>query len=103
MKHPDPLRMADEIGKDAADLIRLLEDATAVQYERSRRPGEADSEKIRAKGAVSRPTEETALDPVRLALREEVKRSASLLIRTHRDLHLAAGRLALAMEAWRGE
>lgn len=103
MKHPEPRRMAAEVGDDAADLVKLLEEATAVQWHRSRLPSVAGDPGIRSKGELSRPTEDVALDPLRLALREEVAISARLLVRTHRDLYRQRGRLLRALERWQGE
>ncbi len=103
MKHPTPEAIPRHIADDSAQLLALLEEATSVQWQRSRTVAEVEDAGIRSKGLVSRPTEDTATDPVRLALRTEVDHSIALLLRTQRDLWHARQRLARALDEWAGD
>jgi len=103
MKHPRPRTMAEEIGSDVAALILLLEDATAVQWSPSRKVASVEDAGVRSKNVVARPTEDAALDPLRLALRDEVRNSARLVVRAHRDLYKARLGLERALDRWNGD
>lgn len=103
IRHPRPEKMIEEIAADAAEILGLLEEAAAVQYERPIRHRGKTIGGTPTKGEPSRPTEDTTLDPIRLALREEVKRSARLLVQTHHDFDRARYRLLGALERWQGE
>jgi len=87
---------------DLEALLELLKDGTAVRYEKSRVASRVEDAGISAKGGISRPTEDAALDPVRLSLSEEVDRSARFILKTSTEV--AARRFALekSLERWAG-
>ena len=102
-RHPKPEKMADDIATDAAELVSLLAEATSVQYERPVRNRVDYGTSVHGQnGEPVRPTEDTALDPDRLRLRNSVRGAAEALVRSHHDLYAARLRLLSSLEHWQG-
>lgn len=79
----------------------LLVEADEAQWERSRKPGSAQSVG-RSKGTHADPTPGIAMDPARLRLRDAVRHAERTIIFAERDLERAKGRLERALNSWAG-
>lgn len=88
--------------EDLDAIARLLEDAEAVRFMPSRKPGRPDDAGVRSKGVHSDPTAETALDPVRMELSSAVAEAQGTLRAAYRSAERARRRLERALSAWAG-
>jgi len=91
-----------QIVEDLEALLGLLKEGSAVRYERSRVASRVEDVGISGKGGINRPTEDAALDPVRMTLSEEVERSARFLLRTHQEVSQRRFKLEKSLERWSG-
>ena len=95
----DAEKMAELIGKDAADLLGLLIESQDLQWQRPRNaaPGEAPA----PRGVHGDPTAHTALDGRRLAVRDARQRAIEELVKAYTGLSNARSNLSSAIEKWR--
>lgn len=93
-----------EAAREYLLLSAVLDDAAALEYERPPGPLRArDDTTERSHGArPADPTGDVALDPRRLALREEADRARGTLAVSVSDLRAARLRLQGALDAWAG-
>lgn len=101
-----PQSPARDLVKDlmtaALDLLPLLEEAAAVQYDAPPTARPAEDTHQRAQGPHSDPTPGLALDERRLALSEQVKASERLVRSAAISIRATRAGIEAALETWAG-
>lgn len=98
----DLLDLVQENRRAAAEVASLLAEAEHVQWSPAPVLRPRDEGGSRAAGTVSDPTSDTATDPRRLALREEVEDAARAVQKSTKTLLAAHKHLGDALDAWAG-
>lgn len=87
----------------ALSLVRSLETAEEIQWERSPVPQPREDTSQRASGGHGDPTGDIVLDPRRLALRVAVRAAEGALATAAADLKARKDELDEAIAKWNGE
>lgn len=89
--------------RSARALAELLEDGEAYQWSASPTKGAPQTEGGRPVGGPpADPTADTAADPRRLRLREEVEAAHTAMQKARKTVEVAGRRLTRALDAWAG-